>query len=55
METFDVDCGWPSNVNISIVISLVLRDSNTDSEKVSLIERSVSQMARKHAVQRVYH
>ena len=35
MGTFDVDCGMSSNVNISIVISLVLKDSDTDSENVS--------------------
>ena len=31
-----------SNVNISHVISLVLKDSDTDLENVSLIRRSVS-------------
>ena len=35
--TFDVSCGMFSNV-----ISLVLRNSDTDPENVSLIRRSVS-------------
>ena len=51
--TFDVSCGMFSNVTISNFISLVLRDSDTDSENVSLIRRSVSD-GQKHAVQRVY-
>ena len=37
MGTFDVSCG-----KLSSVISLVSRDSDTDSENVSLIRRSVS-------------
>ena len=37
MGIFDFSCGMFSNV-----ISLVLRDSDTDSENVSLIRRSVS-------------
>ena len=51
--TFDISCSMFGNVIISNVISLVLNDSDTDSENVSLIQRSVS--ARKHAVPRVYH
>ena len=42
-----------SNVIISIAISLVSRDSDTDSENVSLIRRSVSD-GQKNAVQRVF-
>ena len=41
-RTFDLSCGMFSNLIISNVISLVLRDSDTDAEKVSLIRRSVS-------------
>ena len=42
VRTFDVSCGMFSNVTISNFISLVLRDSDTDPENVSLIRRSVS-------------
>ena len=41
--TFDISCGMFSNVIISNVINLVLRDSDTDSENTSLIWRSVSE------------
>ena len=40
--TFDISRGMFSNGIINNVISLVLRDSDTDSENVSLIRRSVS-------------
>ena len=40
--TSDVSCGMFRNVIISKVISLVLRNSDTDSENVSLIRHSVS-------------
>ena len=42
LGTFDVFCGMFCNVIISNVISLVLKDSDTDSGNVSLIWRSVS-------------
>ena len=41
-ETFAVSCGMLSNVIISNVISLFLRNSDMDSENVSLILHSVS-------------
>ena len=49
MGTFDVSCGM-----LSYFISLVLRDSDTDSENVSLIQPSVSD-GRKTCSSRVYH
>ena len=42
MGTFDVSCCMFSNVIFSNVIRLVLRDSDTDSENVSLIRCSVT-------------
>ena len=50
--TFDISRGLLSNVTISNVISLVSRDTDTDSENVSLIRCSVSD--RKKTVHRVY-
>ena len=41
--TFDVSCGMFSNVPISSTINLVLRGSDTDSENVNLIRRSISE------------
>ena len=43
MRTFDISCGMFSNVIISNAISLILRDSDIESEKVSLIWGSVSE------------
>ena len=40
--TFDVSCGMFCNVIISNVISQVLKDSDADSENISLIRHSVS-------------
>ena len=42
LGTFDVSCSMFNNLIFSNVISLVLRDSDTDSENVSLIWLSVS-------------
>ena len=40
--TFDVSCGMFSNIIICNIHSLVLRDSDMDSENVSLILCSIS-------------
>ena len=48
--TFDISCAIFSNVIISNIISLVLRDSVMDPENIVLY-----QMARKHALQKVFH
>ena len=42
MGTFDISRGIFSNVIITNVISLILKDSDMDSENVSLIQHSVS-------------
>ena len=42
VKSFDVYFGMFSNVTISSITSLVLKISDTDSENVSLIRRSVS-------------
>ena len=42
LETYDVSCSMFSNVIISNIISLILRDNDLDSENVSLIRLSMS-------------